>query len=339
MKKSTRVLCIWTAIVFVLTHLFFEPPYSYNNGNHLSQRQLLVLSEEVVPDGHYVTLKVENQSLYLPIELNGDYVSFPCQGCTNCPSSMHLYTPLEDFHKCPTECVFEDSTCEDGSSSCRITVQGEFKGKELSSKNVQLEWNHQQDFHHTRKFAMNFICEDFISDTHTHGTLGMSDNPHSFIHQLHHTGKLEDKVFVMCFYHTSGHFTLGSNSIDRDQHDSPLVYTKRSPKSPNYYGLHIRRVYFGNGGGSDPLKAAAQSTMSLYALDKVDYSAMNGTTNAAFFQTRDTMTFLHEALEADFVTVFRDITGLSYDNAGFSITKDQFGLLPTIFLQLEVSRN
>jgi hypothetical protein len=67
-----------------------------------------------------------------------------------------------------------------------------------------------------------------------------------------------------------------------------------------------------------------------------EHSGLNGENGVVLIQTNSPTTSLHKTVEEPFKKAFRSITGIIYED-NMKIDQDQFEMLPTILLQLEVS--
>ena len=252
-------------------------------------------------------------------------------------------------------------------------VIGGYKGVEISSNvyiDTGLDKLHTVD---TRKstvaithgFSLDFVCETSeIGDMTSRGAsgiLGMNTEPTSFLHQMYHAGKIPQRIFSLCFRSfrefqpegvSAGHVTLGG--YDTSQFDTPLVWAKNTAnvQHRSNYAVHIRRMYLGVGGGNVALERSSQGTMSMLPIEmeiaptdsvevqglpaKVYYSGLNGENGVVLIQTNTPTTCLHKSVEAGFKQAFHSITGMTYQDK-MIITPDQFEMLPTVLLQMEVS--
>lgn len=328
---------------------------------------------------HYVTILVGNppQSLRLAVATGSAYTAFPCQGCDTC-REPHFHYSAENAHKCPSECLYKEATCQEDQDGCYVTVTyaadndlagAGYKGFEVTDYvfvdidgdvNVDVA-SEVRDFHpditKQEGFPLHFICQEQalggaeLSD----GYLGMSTAPLSFLNQLHDAGKINERMFSLCFQDyddyqpagaSAGHVTFGH--VDRDLLDSPLVWAANtgSAEKLSSYAVHIRRVYLGIGGGPDFLKSACMGTMSIMLVDGnsddskhdnlVDYRHMNGESGVVVIQTNQPTSYLHSSIEDAFKSAFYSITGMQYAMPAFAMTEKQFAKLPTVFIQLEV---
>lgn len=339
---------------------FLYKPILFNDRH----RQLLTdISSHRGYGTHYVSLNVgsNNQLMRLAVATGSDYTALPCQGCYTC-REPHFQFAAESLHQCPGECLFPESTCQDGGqgTGCHIVVQysssddlsgAGYRGVEVTD----YVYSADTPAHLAAKeaFPLHFICqEDAIGDAiQADGYLGMSNAPLSYINQLHAAKKIEHNMFSLCFQDydsyqatapgsSAGHVTFGH--VDRNLLDSQLVWAanKASTESLSSYAVHVRRVYLGVGGSPNYLQSAAMGTMTMVPIGtttKNAYAGMNGESGAVLIQTNQPVSYLHESIEKAFKKEFREITGMKYTVPAFKMTEEQFQHLPTVFIQMEVS--
>jgi hypothetical protein len=214
-------------------------------------------------------------------------------------------------------------------------------------------------------FRLDFVCQEKVLGPDRtllgDGILGMSSSPTSFIQQMYNAGEIDQRMFSLCFRDlleyqprgvSAGQLTLGG--YDPSHFHTPLVWAKNTAKIQHLssYAVHVRRIFLGLGGGNVALERASQGTMSILPIEmelvpidstevqgplsNVDYSGLNGENGVVLIQTNSPTTYLHKTVEEPFKKAFRSITGVDYKD-DMKIGQDQFEMLPTILLQLEVS--
>ena len=251
-------------------------------------------------------------------------------------------------------------------------VIGGYKGVEISTHvyiDTGLDKLHGVDTHKStiassHGFSLDFVCQTSVIGDMTSrgasGILGMNTEPTSFLHQMYHARKIPQRMFSLCFrsFHeyqpegvSAGLVTLGG--YDASHFDTPLVWAKNTAnvQHRSNYAVHIRKMYLGVGGGNVALERASQGTMSILPIqmeippkesvprqgqsERVDYSAFHSENGVVQIQTNAPTTCLHKSAEAGFKQAFRSITGMKYQD-NMNITPDQFEMLPTVLLQMEV---
>jgi hypothetical protein len=334
---------------------------------------------------HYVTAYIGNpaQAIRLVVSTGSDFTALPCIGHEGIES--HVDEPYNytrsggTLHDCP-HCLFPLSQCQDGESDqCTAKVpydpfdefKGGYKGFEISTQ-IYVDTGHvsvspidttMDTVAKNFGFRLDFICqENVLGPDRTHsdaGILGMSSSPTSFIHQMYRAGKIDQRIFSLCFRDlkeyqpggvSTGQITLGG--YDPSQFHTPLVWAKNTANVQHLsgYAVHIRRIFLGLGGGDVVLERASQGTMSILPVEMelvpmksaegsssiFEHSGLNGENGVVLIQTNSPTTSLHKTVEEPFKKAFRSITGIIYED-NMKIDQDQFEMLPTILLQLEVS--
>jgi hypothetical protein len=274
-------------------------------------------------------------------------------------------------HQCPSSCVYSEATCNDAQPGCHINVKytvvddltGEgYHGIEITDKayvDFTSDSTQQVDTKTFQKesFPLNFVCQQdalggaILAD----GFLGLSTSKLSFVNQLYNAKKIQHRMFSLCFrdfddYHpygtSAGHVTFGH--VDHNLLDSPLVWAANTAEEETLssYAIHIRRIYMGMGGDTDPLKAFATGTMFVMPIDEkgddakapsLHYANVNGTSGMVLIQTNQPTSMLDKSLESGFKESFFKLTGLRYEDPAFPLTEEQFERMPTIFIQIQVS--
>jgi hypothetical protein len=184
-------------------------------------------------------------------------------------------------------------------------------------------------------FDLRFVCQTSTRgyfNNVINGVLGVSPSPSSFLSQMHASGKLEHPRFSLCF-----------NDVDKGSNDeSGLVTFGGFIQSPNTvmvyakklngpaYRVNIKNIHIREGGGKFTRVDKHQRIVIAQLPDGVDTSAK--VDSAEPFLTFD------KRLEPAFRAAWKEITGEEYSQARQSLTKEEIKMMPTLLIELEVSR-
>ena len=313
---------------------------------------------------HFVTVSIGEppQPQRLMVSLATEFTSFPCSGCVHC-GDHHAGTYFNFtnslVHSCRDSCAFKKSQCEDGSNQCVVTsaqtsdedMEGAFRGFEVRDI-AHLDIRKGSKIR-TKSLAFNldFICiteiRGITQDLPGDGLLSLSTAPSSFISQMHAKGKVQNRMFSLCFNHARPSQRDGTSlgnvhfgEINRELHSSPLVWalnTGRDTVGTENYVVSIKNVFLGIGGGGNPLLNAARGTMSIAPVGKIADSVIppDEWMKEAAIQSNKPFTVLPKKYESAFHESFSKIAGASYDQNGIVLSKKELASMPTIFLQIE----
>lgn len=167
--------------------------------------------------------------------------------------------------------------------------------------------------------------------------MGMDNAHESFWHQMSAAGAMDEDIFTLCFARQptadrqgteAGAMTLGG--VDKRLHTSPLVYASIKV-SNSFYGVHIRNVYLRPGGGGD----SALSTNPDLDIKRVDISEGDLNRGTTIIDSGTTDTYFTRNIASAFKSLWKEMTGKTYNNNPVAMTEDELNALPTILFQLK----
>lgn len=169
------------------------------------------------------------------------------------------------------------------------------------------------------------------------GIMGMDNAHESFWHQMSAAGRIDEDIFTLCFARQpaadrkgteAGAMTLGG--VDTRLHTSPLVYASVGVSNA-FYGVHIRNVYLRKGGGGD----SAMSSDPALEVKRVDISEADLNRGTTIVDSGTTDTYFTRNIASAFHSLWKEMTGKTYNNNPVSLTEDQLNAMPTILFQLQ----
>jgi hypothetical protein len=162
--------------------------------------------------------------------------------------------------------------------------------------------------------------------------MGMENAKSSFWHQMYEHGKIDSKAFSLCFSRPpaaeregteAGAMTLGGT--DTRLHNSPMVYTS-STGGDGFFSVHVRAVYLRKGGGESALAEG-----EVVNLNRPESSLNAG---GVIVDSGTTDTYWNQGIASAIRSVFKDLSGKSFDHSKMKLTYEQLLALPTILIQL-----
>lgn len=318
---------------------------------------------------HYATVWVGTppQRKSVIVDTGSHFTAFPCVGCENCGEEHHT----DKYFNPSASSTFVQIPCAEchGLSRCKTTdeqgercvfSQGYTEGSSWSAYQVKDRFFvGGNDFETAPRdpidnsFATEFMFGCQTSETGlfvtqlADGIMGMSAHPTTLVKQMYDVDILPKNMFSMCFRRelkqtkegvTAGLLTLGG--IDTRLHTSPFVYAKNV--APNgWYTVNVKNIFLRTTGGrSAALKAnddsesnSAKAAEKILKLD-MDNKAVNSG-KGVIIDSGTTDTYLSKSLQAEFYKVWKEITGMSYNNNPIKMSKEQIDKLPTLLIQME----
>lgn len=185
-------------------------------------------------------------------------------------------------------------------------------------------------------FRLRFICQTTTRgyfNSVMDGVLGLSPANTSFLSQMHSAGKLEHRRFSLCFNGagvrsgSTGVVTLGGTR--QFVGSTAMVFAKKVEGMA--YKVNITNIQLRVGGG-DSVRVASNdyTTVDVEGGYEVDTTALVDSSEP--FLTFD------KRFEEPFRAAWRHATGHDFSHARVALTKDEMRKLPTLLIDLEVSR-
>jgi hypothetical protein len=284
-------------------------------------------------------------------------VFFFNQGCTDCG------TKVDEFYKMDQSDSYEKVTCGncDAQASCENNqciirdtyLDGSSKWEAYQGKDlvyVEGQGGNRDpegtNFAKLYGFPLYFGCLTQMSgyfDTNSaDGLLGMSPSKLSFINQIYNAGRVKSPMFGVCFNNLDGHiipkeYSAGAISlggVDRDLHNSPLVWAKNVDPKKASYRVYLERMYLRPGGGKS---VASKIPYSKYMIIDGDYKYVNSVGRGVYLDTGSPDTHMDKMLEEPFKQAWLAVTNTEYDTDSFRASETEYKTLPTIIFQFTVS--
>jgi hypothetical protein len=172
------------------------------------------------------------------------------------------------------------------------------------------------------------------------GIMGMDNAATAFWYQMYQAGKIDQKVFSLCFSRQdtvnrqgteAGAMTLGGT--DPRLHTSPMVYATNTNgvSGGNFFAVRVRRIFLRQGGGGDSATPTT-ADLKVVALDVSEADLNRGTT---IVDSGTTDTYFSSIIAQSLALVWKDLTGSNYNHNAVSLTTDELNQLPTILVQLQ----
>jgi len=315
---------------------------------------------------HYATVWVGTptpQRKTLIVDTGSHHTAFPCKGCNDCGEEHHTDKNFEPdssrtFHpltcdeclygaqcvqlsvqeatnvSAPFGCVFSQSYTE-GSTWQAFQVNDNvfFGGRDVLSAADPTD----------HRFSVNFMfgCQTletglFVTQL-ADGIMGLSQHEATLPRAMYDQGKIERRVFAMCFRRevvvskkgiSAGVITLGGT--DTTLHTSPMLWVKNLSVR-GWYTIYIKNIYLRDGGGQsarndDPTHANVKRITG-------DTFAMNSG-KGVILDSGTTDTYLHISMEKPFSDAWKKITGKAYTNNPIKLSRGDLLKLPTILIQM-----
>ncbi|KAG7360040.1 aspartic peptidase domain containing protein [Nitzschia inconspicua] len=321
---------------------------------------------------HFVAIYVGSpipQRQSVIVDTGSHFTGFPVKGCASCgerhhtdphfdPTKSDTFRPLQ----CPHECL-ENYSCD---SSPLVDYHKPFTAPRCKFKQAYTEgssWVAYQaqdivycggtdlidavdptDIKYSIPFVFGCLQENtglFVTQL-ADGIMGMSAHELTITKQLYNAGKLEYNMFALCFRKelgtskrgvTAGSMTLGGVSSTLDT--SPMIYA-RNIQPFGWYTVFVQAMYIAKNGGSKFLFDSPESTKNIVKIP-IDHSQIN-VGRGVIVDSGTTDTYINSNVQAAFVKIWKQVTGMEYTHGPIYLTQTQLKRLPTLLVQLQAAQ-
>lgn len=316
---------------------------------------------------HYVDLwcGTPAQRQTVIVDTGSAITGFPCEGCHDCGELKYHIDDLFRYDKSSTFHKYQCNECPSGrceNNECRTSLSyqegsswGAFEARDLcyvggphgeplevpSAGTVDATGVDGLDPAKATAYAfdLTFGCQTRLTGLFktqlADGILGMDNAHDAFWRQMINSGKVDAETFALCFARyphaerdgtEAGAMSLGG--FDTRLHKTPLVYTKTNAGS-GFYNIQLKNVYLREGGGG----VSAKSSNPALTVHKLSSGELSSGRNIVDSGTTDT--YITGQVRTEFMRVYKEITGQTYDHRGTLLSTEQMAALPTVLLQLQ----
>lgn len=303
------------------------------------------------------------QKRLLAVSSGADFTAFPCEGCTQCGPiiSSFLQSFSSSFITMPCgRCVGgqREDVCDDNREKCMA------RGYNLVDKSAwtayeardyiyvggaeeEIEKLGLRDVAGTNVpeehgFPLVFACQTEATGWYASqvqdGVIGFSTARTSFVNQMVFQDQLKYPRFCMCFeqrilmgddMRSAGVVTLGG--YNPNILDAPLVYVQNTETKGTRYKVHVKKMYFRQGGGQSIVPDRDGQAVVRLNFDDKKFNEKNGGT---ILDSGVPLLIFDESIQQSFMSEWKKMVGTDFTFGKMLITENDVKNLPTIILQI-----
>lgn len=289
----------------------------------------------------YVYIGSPPQQKLVIVDTGSRHLVFPCQPCHQCGkhhySKSYFDTSLSTTaisNKCSdNECSFsnipsKNGMCPYANDECHFR-QGYTEGSHLKGFEVEDivffgTENYEQSIkvHLQTAVPFSFGCETaetgMIANQFADGIVGMiSLQQDTVIDMMYREGAIPHYGFSMCMTSNAGTLSIGGTSL-KHQHQEQMTFEPL--KHGKYYSVKIKSFRVGD------------IEMKGNRKDFIDEVFNQG--KGTIIDSGTTDTYISKAIEKEFKSAWKTITGGKFHNNAHNLSKEQFEKLPNITITL-----
>lgn len=270
----------------------------------------------------YVFVGTPPQRQSVIIDTGSHYTAFPCTGCPGCGEHTDAYW---DWKKSSTVSIVkcDKKPCEMSASYAEGSSWKAFKVIDKlwvggTEENVIPGANHYSvDFIFGCQTSETGLFIDQLAD----GIMGMSLSDDTLASQLYFKHVTNTRIFTLCLREGGGIMTLGG--VDERIHTEPGILYARIFKDEGWFNVNLVNILFRD-----------QKSGQKRSLDKGQVKFHAGKETIVDSGTTDT--YLPTALADEFKYVFKQMSGFSYKDDGYTYMKESdLAYLPNLVFQIE----
>lgn len=226
-----------------------------------------------------------------------------------------------------------------GPHDMALSVHGPMTNEESEENNV----DHVDPVEASQfAFELSFGCQVSITGLFitqlADGIMGMENEDTAFWKQMYTKAAIPRPEFSLCFSRSdeamregtgAGAMTLGG--VDPRLHMSPMVYAK-NVKGSGFYGVTLKAMYLRAGGGVSA--QTTQEDMNSGNVHKLPLSENELNSGNVIVDSGTTDTYFNRALDGPFKSLWKELTGRSYDHSAMELSEEELATFPTILLVL-----
>jgi len=202
--------------------------------------------------------------------------------------------------------------------------------------------NHAADL----AFDMTFGCQNLVTGLFktqlADGIMGMSNQDSTYWSQMFNADKMGTRrIFGLCYSRPdlitsegteAGAMTLGG--VDERLHSTQMVYTSNFNNGrPTFFSVKVRRMMLREGKFGVSAKSTGKNPNEGVRILNVSEKALN--TGGIIVDSGTTDTYWNTAIGNEFKAVFKEMSGMAFDNNPHSMSMEEILALPTILIQLQ----
>lgn len=305
------------------------------------------------------------QKRVLAISSGADFTAFPCEGCTQCGPiiTSFRHTSSASFITMPCgRCVGgqRDDVCDANRERCVASgynlvdksawtayeardyvyvggAEDEIDGMGITDV---VGTNVAEKFGFPLVFACQTEATGWYASQVRDGIMGFSMARTSFVNQMVFQDQLKHPRFCMCFEQrilmgddmkSAGVVTLGGYNPHILDH--PLVFVQNLETKGTRYKVHVRNIYFRQGGGQSIVPDRDGQAMRRLDIDEVKFNEKNGGT---ILDSGVPLLIFDESIQMTFLSEWKKMVGTDFTFGKMLITENDVKTLPTIIIQIKV---
>jgi len=306
-------------------------------------------------DEIYVSQRMPSHPVYfgdpaqffsLGVSTSTDFTTIPCEGCVDCenrPGGFYNITKSYSFTKLPCaacqggDCIGE--RCAVGRSTPDESMWTGYEAKDYSmagSMDDVIVDIVDTDAIRTNGFELFLVCQTTTHGyfKHMNGILGMTTAPTSFLSQMYQAGKIDKLRFSLCFDENTSLKYNNDRGLVRfggyveSTLNSEMVYAKRIPGYS--HRVNIKNIFLRENGGNTVLTHSNQDIATVTLPSDSDKTMiLDSSVPFLSFDVR---------FEEEFKTTWHHLTGKHFSDSRQDLTIEQIWEMPTILIELEVSK-
>mmetsp|Transcript_3066 Transcript_3066/g.6732 ORF Transcript_3066/g.6732 Transcript_3066/m.6732 type:complete len:706 (-) Transcript_3066:1367-3484(-) len=315
---------------------------------------------------HFINAYVGSpaQKRVLAVSSGADFTAFPCEGCTQCGSIISSYrqTFSTSFISMPCgRCVGgqREDVCDKDREKCiargyNLVDKSAWTAYEardyvyVGGAEAEIEKMEVDDAEGTNVpekygFPLVFACQTEATGWYASqvqdGVMGFSTARTSFVNQMVFQDQLKYPRFCMCFeqkilmgndMRSGGVVTLGG--YNPHILDAPLVYVQNMEDQGTRYMVHVRNIYFRQGGGQSIVPDRDGQAVVRLKFDAATFNAKNGGT---ILDSGVPLLIFDESIQQAFLSEWKKMVGSDFTLGKMLLTENDVKALPTMIIQIK----
>ena len=305
------------------------------------------------------------QKRVLAVSSGADFTAFPCEGCEQCGPIIGPYQQSDSvsFIAMPCgRCVGgqRDDVCDEDREKCiargyNLVDKSAWTAYEardyiyVGGAEEEIKEAGMLDVKGTKVpeqygFPLVFACQTeatgWYSSQVQDGIIGFSQARTSFVNQMVFQDQLKYPRFCMCFeqkilmgddYRSAGIVTLGGYNPHILDH--PLVYVQNIEEEDTKYKVHVRNIFFREGGGQSVVPDRNGQALVRLDIDEVKFNEKNGGT---ILDSGVPLLIFDQSIQQTFLQEWKNMVGSDFTLGKMLLTENEVKALPTIIVQMKV---